>query len=101
MSTNRKITNKLKRQIGPITFGMFLRTARLSKDLSQAEMGRFLGISRASVCDIEKGRQMVSPALAARIAKKVGLSLQVAVAACLQDQINKAKLGLIVNLKAS
>ena len=101
MSTNKKLTDKLKRKIGPVTFGMFLRTARLSKDMSQSEMGRFLGISRASICDIEKGRQLVSPALAARIARKAGLSVHIAVAACLQDQVNKAKLDLIVNLKAS
>ncbi len=101
MSTKRKLTVKLKRRLGPITFGMFLRSARLSREMSQAEMARFLGISRASVCDMEKGRQLVSPALAARIANKVGMSVQIAVAACLQDQVKKAKLDLIVNLKAS
>lgn len=101
MSTNKKLTPKLKRSMGPLTFGMFLRSARISKDLSQVDMARFLGISRASVCDIEKGRQLVSPSLAARIARKVGFSLEVAVAACLQDQLNKARLGLIVSLKVS
>jgi hypothetical protein len=50
---------------------------------------------------MEKGRQLVSPALAARIANKAGMSVQIAVAACLQDQVKKAKLDLIVNLKAS
>ena len=50
----------LGKKIGPITFGGFLRSARTMKDMSQVEMAAFLGISKSTLCDIEKGRQLVS-----------------------------------------
>ena len=101
MSTNRRLLDLLESDTGSVTFGMFLRAARTRKDMSQAEMARFLGMSRGTLCDIEKGRQLVSPTLAAKIAKKAGLSITVAVRACLQDQLVKAKLKLVVDLRAS
>ena len=69
-------------------------------DLTQAAMARKLGISRGTFCDIEKGRQLVSPTLALKIAKIAGMSTTVAVKACLQDQLNKAKIKLTVDLSA-
>ena len=90
----------LERQTGPLTFGMFLRSARTSRDLTQAAMARKLGISRGTLCDIEKGRQLVSPTLALKIAKIAGMSTTIAVKACLQDQLNKAKIKLTVDLSA-
>lgn len=101
MSTDKRVLSVIEKDIGPLTFGMFLRAARTSKDLSQAEMARFLGISRGTLCDIEKGRQLVSPTLAAKIAKKAGLSTTIAVKACLQDQLDKAKIKMTVDLRAS
>ena len=80
MNTKR-LKDVLEKQLGPMTFGSFLRGARVMKDLSQIEMAKFIGISKSSLCDIEKGRQFVSPALAAQIAKKCGLSKIVAVEA--------------------
>jgi DNA-binding XRE family transcriptional regulator len=100
MST-RKIKSALEKKLGPMTFGGFLRGARASKDLSQTEMAKFIGISKSSLCDIEKGRQFVSPALAAQIAKKCGLSKIVAVEACLNDQLRRAGLNLRTEVKAS
>ena len=90
----------LERQTGPLTFGMFLRSARTSMDLTQAAMARKLGISLGTLCAIEKGRQLVSPTLALKIAKIAGMSTTIAVKACLQDQLNKAKIKLTVDLSA-
>ena len=101
MTINRHLLKTIEKDTGPITFGMFLRAARTSKDFSQVEMAAFLGVSRGTLCDIEKGRQLVSPTLAAKIAKKAGLSPTVAIKACLQDQLNKAKIKMIVDLRAS
>jgi DNA-binding XRE family transcriptional regulator len=101
MTTNKRLISVLEKDIGPISFGMYLRAARTAKDLSQVDMAKFLGISRGTLCDIEKGRQLVSPALAIKIAKKAGLSTSVAVKACLQDQLNKAKIKMTVDLMAS
>ncbi len=99
MSTKRAIPF-LEKEVGELTFGMFLRVARGQLELSQVEMARKLKISRGTLCDLEKGRQLVSPSLAVRIAKTAGLSETIAVKACLQDQLKKANIKLKVALVA-
>ena len=99
MSTKRVIP-LLEKQVGELTFGMFLRVAREQLELSQAEMALKLKISRGTLCDLEKGRQLVSPGLAVKIAKAAGLSEILAVKACLQDQLKKANIKLKVALVA-
>jgi len=104
MNTKRKIRKPLlpllQKEVGPLTFGMFLRVSRDKLGMTQAEMARKLKIARGTLCDIEKGRQLVSPELAIKIARKVGLSEVVALKACFQDQINKLNLNLKVKLAA-
>ena len=101
MTTAKRLLDVTQESIGRVTVDMFLKAARTAKAMSQIEMARYLGITRGTLCDIEKGRQLVSPTLAAKIAKKAGLSTTLAVKACLQDQLDKAKIKLIVDLKAS
>ncbi len=98
MSTKR-LRDILEKDLGPMNFGSFLRGARTSKDLSQVDMAEFLGISKSTLCDIEKGRQAVTPALAAKIAKRCGLSELVAVETAVNDQLRRA--GLKMTVKAS
>ena len=98
MST-KSLTKILLKKYGPLTFGGFLRSARTLKDMSQIEMAQFLGISKSSLCDIEKNRQFVSLKLAYRIAKKCGLSETLAVEIALQDLINRSGLKLEVAVK--
>ena len=62
----------LKELVGPLTFAKALQSTRLADELSQAQCALMLGISRAHLCDIEKGRRMVSPARAAQFAKRLG-----------------------------
>ena len=100
MVIRKNLLPLLKKEIGPLTFGTFLRSARGALDVSQAAMARQLGISRGTLCDIEKGRQLVSPGLAVRIAKAAGFSELVAVKACLQDQLNRANIKMKVALVA-
>tara|TARA_B100001248_G_scaffold262722_1_gene261580 strand:- start:19308 stop:19616 length:309 start_codon:yes stop_codon:yes gene_type:complete len=102
MTTNKKASSLLKKEVGPLTFGTFLRSARTAMGLTQAEMAVKLGkeFSKSIICDIEKGRQLVSPKLAVKIAKKAGLSEQLAVKLCLQDQLNKAKIKMKVEVAA-
>lgn len=90
MNIDSKFKSKFEKDVGPLSFAMFLRVARNTLGLTQQEMGKKLGISRANVCDIEKGRQLVSAELAIKIAKKTGLSEKTALKACLQDQVCKA-----------
>jgi len=85
---------------GPVTFAVFMRGIRANRDMTQKAFAKFLGIAPGTLCDIEKGRQLVSPALAKKIAKKTGMPEIVAVEACLQDQLRKAKIKLRVSLVA-
>lgn len=90
MTIDRKFRAKLDAEIGPLSFALFMRVARTSMDLTQEEFGKKLGLSRANVCDIEKGRHLVSTELAVKVAKKVGMPEKLALQACLQDQVRKA-----------
>lgn len=65
---------------------------RTTLDHSQVEMAKKLGISKAALCEIEKGRTLVSPQSACRYAKKAGFSETLAIEACFQDQLRKANI---------
>ena len=101
MSTKEKNAAKLlKKEVGELTFGDFLRSARTTLNMTQVEMGELIGVTKSVICDIEKGRQLVSPKLAVSISRKAKLSERLAVKLCLQDQLNKAKIKMRVDLVA-
>ena len=85
---------------GPLTFGRFMASIRLSDDLTQAIFAKKLGISRQNLCDIEKDRASVSPARAARWAKQLGHSEHLLVALALQSLVDAAGLALRVSVAA-
>jgi len=87
---DRKFKAQFEKEMGPLTFAIYMSAARTSTDLTQREFGEKLGISAANVCDIEKGRQLVGPELALKVARKAGLSEKLALQACLQDQVRRA-----------
>ncbi len=97
MST-KNMQSVLERDLGPMTFAMFLRSMRTTLGLTQSAMARKLKMSRGTLCDLEKGRQLVSVGLAKKIAKKAGFSVTLAIQACIQDQLNKANVKLHVEL---
>lgn len=80
-----------EKNYGPFSFATFMLGIRTTLELSQVEMARKLRISKAALCEIEKGRTLVSPLAAIRYAKKAGFSETVALEACFQDQLRKAK----------
>jgi DNA-binding XRE family transcriptional regulator len=98
MSTNLEAGKILETKLGPFTFAMYMRCLRDSRGMSQVEMAKFLGVGKSTLCDIEKGRQLVSPALAAKIAKKCKDSIKQAVSVSLRDQLRKAKLDFEVHI---
>ena len=89
MNIDRKFKAKLDEEFGPFSFALFMRAARTSLGFTQEELGKKLGLSRANICDIEKGRQLVSTELAVKVARKAKLSEKLALQACLQDQVRK------------
>lgn len=92
MTTKKEANQTLEKIYGPFTFATFIRGVRTTLDLTQVEMAKKLGISRAALCEIEKGRTLVGPQAAVRYAKKAGFSDTLALEACLQDQLRKANI---------
>jgi transcriptional regulator with XRE-family HTH domain len=102
MSTKSKKVNAKKylaKKYGPMTFGLFLRSMREADDLSLAEFASKLDLSRANLCDIEKGRKIPSPERAARIAKDLGVPEKVLIQLAIQDTLRCAKLHYDVEIK--
>lgn len=71
---NKEAVEVLAKAVGPLTFAMLLRSLREVEGWSQAELARKLGISRAGLCDVEKGRKSVSPERAMAWATALGES---------------------------
>lgn len=92
MSTKKTADQILEEMVGPINFGMFVRVCRTSLDLTQVEMAKKLKMARGTLCDIEKGRQLVSPKLALKIAKIAGMHERFALELCLEDHLKKQKI---------
>jgi len=88
----------LEKRLGVMTLAAFLSSWRESLGITQAAFAKKLGISPANLCDIEKGRQIVSPKKAAEIAKKIGYSEAVLVELVINEQL--AAEGLKLRVKA-
>ncbi len=86
---------------GPLTIGTALRTTREAVEMSQVDFARRLGISKAHLCDIEKGRKAVSPGRAARFAKVLKHSRTLFVRLALQSQLEEAGLDMVVRVDAA
>ena len=95
----KNLSKILDKELGPMSFGGFLRAARTMENLSQTDMAKILDLSKGGICDIEKGRQFVSIELAAKIAKKCGLSEALAIECAIRDSIRRAGLKLEVTIK--
>ena len=83
---------------GPLTFGDAVRSARELIEISQTELAHRLGVGRLSICDVEKGRTLVSVEKATKFAKALGHNEKVFVRLALQDQVSKAGLDLKISV---
>ncbi len=84
-----------------MTFGRMIASVRVADEIPQAELARRLGISRANLCDIEKGRRSVTVKRAAQFARILGYSVNQFVAVAVEDQLRKAGLKVQVRLEAA
>lgn len=87
--------------LGRVTFGIVLRSIRTRDDLTQVQMAKMLGISKAKLCDFEKGRRQVSLLKAIEFAKALEDSPDYFVKVVLDDQLHEAGLDLRVELKSA
>ena len=91
----------LEQRFGRMTVAMFLKAFRAGEGLSQIEYARKLGLSRANLCDLEKGRKLISPERAAKLAKRIGVPEKVLIQLAIQDSLQSARLKYTVELKAA
>jgi plasmid maintenance system antidote protein VapI len=68
---------------------------------SQIEFSKKLKISPSHLCDIEKGRKVVSPDWAARFAKILGRSAELFVRLSLQGIVDEAGLKFEVEVRSA
>jgi len=78
-----------------------IASVRVADEIPQAELARRVGISRANLCDIEKGRRSVTVKRAAQFARILGYSVNQFVAVAVEDQLRKAGLKVQVRLEAA
>ena len=98
-SKARKYLNKITKK--PLTFGALIESIRKCDEMSQVAMAEKLKISRSHLCDIEKGRRLVSAERAAHFAKVLGFSVNQFVALAIEDSLHKLGLNLKVTIEAA
>lgn len=72
-----------------LTLGNLLWSIRECEEMSQAEFAKLLRVSRQYLCDVEKGRRIVSTKTAAAFANKLGYSPMQFIRLAIQDDLNK------------
>jgi DNA-binding transcriptional regulator YiaG len=98
-STKRSLDIVEKMTGSALTLGRLIWAIRESEEMSQVDFAKQLNISKQHLCDLEHNRKTVSPKLAARYARKLRYSEEQFVRLCLQDQVNRAGLNMIIEAK--
>lgn len=86
----------LQAQIRELTFGRRLGAYRTSREWSQVEAARRLGISRQLYNVYERGHKLPTPSLAYQIGEKLGMGGEALVLAVINDQLRRDNLPIQV-----
>lgn len=86
---------------GSLTFGSMLESIRLGEEMSQTAFAKKLQISPSHLCDIEKGRKVVSALRAARFANTLKKSVPLFVRLALQDELERSGINLKISLQSN
>ena len=89
----------LEAKFGPMSVGLFIRSFREADNSSQSDFAKRLKISRANLCDIEKGRKLISAERAVRFAKQLKVPETTLIKLALQDLLREAHLHYQIDLK--
>ena len=94
MSTKNRVPAKkaIRKLTGHISFGEMIHSFRQAQELTQVDMADKLGISKQDLCNIEKGRKLVSVERAVSFAKSLKMPAKTFAKYVLQDQLQKAGL---------
>jgi DNA-binding XRE family transcriptional regulator len=90
---------EMEKEFGVLTIARMLVAHRLGEEMSQKDFAKLLGITSASLCDMEKGRKIPSAIRASKIAKKLGMLELSWVEMAIQDQLRKDKIYCKVRLE--
>ena len=100
--TKSQIMQYLEKIIGgPLAIGKLFVAVREGEELSQADFAKRLGISRANLCDIEKGRRFISEEMAERFAEKLGESKEQFVRLAIQERLAREGLHYRIEVAAA
>jgi antitoxin HigA-1 len=94
-----KYLEKLRR--GPLTFGALIRSIRETDDHTLEDLAKRLGVSRSHLCDIEKGRRVVSAKRASLWARTLGYSEALFVKLAMQAELDAAGIKLKIEVDAA
>ncbi|MFA6237459.1 MAG: helix-turn-helix transcriptional regulator [Bacteriovorax sp.] len=86
---------------GPLTFGKLIESTRKCDEISQVELAKKMNMSKAHLCDIEKGRRNVTLTRAIQFAKVLGYSQTVFASVALEDQAREAGLKVKITVEAA
>ena len=96
----KEFSKDLEKERGPMTFGRLLASHRKCEELTQEEMGKMVGLSKANICDLEKGRKIPSAKRAYDLAEALGMCGKQWVEMAIQDQLREQDLDLKVSIAA-
>ncbi len=95
IATLEKISKK------KLTLGNLLWAIREGEEMTQKDFAALLEVSPQYLCDVERGRKIVSAKAAAFFAEKLGRPPLKFVRLALQDELNKFGLRFEVDIKAA
>ena len=95
-----KIYKQFESKYGILTLGQMINSLRLSDEFSQVDLAKKMKISRSMLCDIEKGRRIVSLKTAKKFAKVLGYSEEQFVTQVLQDMARSVGYKADIQLKS-
>lgn len=99
MAGKRARRSKPPRPIAAASFAELIQSIR--GDVSLEKFARRLGISRANLCDVERGRKGVSAERASRWARVLGYTEALFVQHAIQAELDAAGLKLLVRIEAA
>ena len=90
----------LEKKRGLLSFGRLLESHRKCEGWTQEELGKKLKISKANICDFEKGRRIPSAKKAYEMALVFAVCESLWIQLAFQDQLREQKLNFKVSVAA-
>lgn len=66
--------NQLKEEVNAYFVGEAIRKARLAQKLTQEELGELIGVQRAQISKLEKGKSVITLLTMSRVFKALGIA---------------------------